>query len=227
MKKYSYFILIIIGCFAGCKSFFEQTRENIVRTGDVTAFVNTAQAEGLLFDVGDDVKKKIIAYGHVWSLEDEPTIENATAFKTDFGTRDTFGDYESILANLSPETTYYVRAYIRNDEGVSYGKTIKFISGLVSVNAVFNISKNSAKVKGIRSTTVTAESIGFCYSTESNPTITNSIANAVSNTTTSAVFEANLQGLNAGTQYFIRPFMRYDGGKVTYGEEFIFSTFED
>lgn len=244
MKKYSYFILIIIVFFAGCKSFFEQTRENIIRTGEITAFFNTAQAEGLLFDVGTDTKKKIISYGHVWSLEDEPTIEDANDFKTDLGTTNTFGDYKSILADLSTETTYYVRAYAQNEEGISYGNTITFIPGLIRTVSVVNISTTttqngqssaSARANGTISSLINSETfpftvneIGFCISKQAEPTIGEDDTKKFFLQQIPSTNNISIQifGLSGGVEnYYIRAYVIYDNrSKISYGEELKFPT---
>jgi hypothetical protein len=207
----------------GCENFFQQKRENILVTGEVTEVArSTAQVSAALFDVGDDPKKKIIAHGHVWSVEDEPTIDDATDFKEDFGAISTFGDYSTALSGLTEGTEYFVRAYVQNGEGITYGRTLSFVPGLVYTRSISNIAKNTAQVRGELNptTTIITSEKGFEYwaSDNFNDKKTSSATN------TEGVLEALLQGLNAETTYFVRVFVKYDGGKVTYGETLRFET---
>ena len=56
--------------------------------------------------------------GVCWSLANDPTIEDDI---TDDGYRS--GTYTSIITDLQPNTTYYVRAYATNSIGTNYSKT--------------------------------------------------------------------------------------------------------
>jgi uncharacterized protein (TIGR02145 family) len=64
----------------------------------------------------------ITARGVVWSTTTNPTI-SLTA-KTSDGTGT--GSFTSTLTNLTPKTTYYVRAYAINSAGTGYGNEISF-----------------------------------------------------------------------------------------------------
>jgi len=71
-------------------------------------------------DGGDPVK----ASGVCWSKTNtNPTIADDT-IKTSV----TMGDFTGQLKNLSPSTTYFVRAYAYNTVGVSYGNAVSFNS---------------------------------------------------------------------------------------------------
>jgi len=58
----------------------------------------------------------IISKGVCWSTQGNPTINDS---KTNDGS--TTADFVSSITNLNPETTYYVRAYAINSNGVNYG----------------------------------------------------------------------------------------------------------
>lgn len=61
--------------------------------------------------------------GIVWSLAPEPTLDvNAGFTSNGFG----LGNFVSEIANLSPNTTYYVRAYATNSYGTAYGSDEAF-----------------------------------------------------------------------------------------------------
>ncbi len=67
----------------------------------------------------------ILERGIVWSTSRNPTIALTT--KTSDGSG--VGGYSSSMTGLTTTTTYYVRAYARNANGVSYGNEVTFVTG--------------------------------------------------------------------------------------------------
>jgi hypothetical protein len=90
-------------------------------------------------NVSDDGGAFVTARGVCWNTTSDPTIANN---KTNDGTGT--GDFTSSLSNLSPNTTYYVRAYAVNNVGVVYGNEVIFTTslstGLVNSSLKNNIS---------------------------------------------------------------------------------------
>ena len=82
------------------------------------AFGATAISGGNVTKDGDDV---ISARGVCWSTDHNPTIEDN---KTVDGTGT--GEFISTLTGLTPEVTYYLRAYATNFAGTAYGEEISF-----------------------------------------------------------------------------------------------------
>ena len=72
-------------------------------------------------EVTSDGGAEVTARGVCWSLDSNPTIEND---KTVDG--EGVGSFQSVLSNLSQNTTYYVRAYATNSEGTAYGEEVTF-----------------------------------------------------------------------------------------------------
>jgi hypothetical protein len=66
----------------------------------------------------------ITAKGIVWSTSQNPTTALST--KTSQGTGDS--SFVSTLSSLTPNTLYYVRAYVVNLNGTSYGNQVSFTS---------------------------------------------------------------------------------------------------
>lgn len=87
--------------------------------GEVTGV--SATAIGSLVDLGDE---PVTAHGHVWSTSPSPTTALTT--KTDLGSAAVTGSFESDLAGLELDTTYYVRAYATNNVGTAYGSEETF-----------------------------------------------------------------------------------------------------
>lgn len=65
-------------------------------------------------------------YGHCWSSSNAlPTYENCSGRTEFYGSSGQFS-FTSYLSGLSPDNVYYVRAYIKNNAGYSYGNTVVF-----------------------------------------------------------------------------------------------------
>ncbi|MDD4033422.1 MAG: FISUMP domain-containing protein [Bacteroidales bacterium] len=105
------------GTKIGVQSTFTTTAQQAtptVTTGNVTNIsTTTASCAG---NVTSDGGAAIIASGVCWSTSQNPTIENS---KTTDGAD--LGPYTSHITDLSPNTTYYVRAYATNANGTTYG----------------------------------------------------------------------------------------------------------
>ncbi len=90
-----------------------------VSTDAVYGITSTYAYSGGYVDSEGD--KPVIARGVCFDTLSSPTIlKNKTM--DGWGT----GDFESILTNLKPSTTYYVRAYAASEFGVSYGSEKTF-----------------------------------------------------------------------------------------------------
>ena len=90
-----------------------------VKTSAVSEItINSAVCGG---EVTSDGNGTITARGICWSTSQNPMIEDN---KTTNGSG--LGSFTSNLSNLSPNTTYYVRAYATNEVGTSYGNEVSF-----------------------------------------------------------------------------------------------------
>ena len=86
-----------------------------VETAEVTEITsNSAVCGG---NVTTDNGFAVIAKGVCWSTSSNPTINDN---KTEDGSG--IGSYTSNISDLVPQTTYYVRAYVTNAAGTSYGE---------------------------------------------------------------------------------------------------------
>ena len=79
----------------------------------------SAISGGVISSDGGDA---IISRGVVWSTSQNPTIDFST--KTSNGSG--IGSFISSITDLSPSTTYYVRAYATNNAGTVYGDQVSF-----------------------------------------------------------------------------------------------------
>jgi uncharacterized protein (TIGR02145 family) len=81
----------------------------------------SASSGGIINNTGSGL---ITAKGVVWSTSTNPTIDLLT--KTNEGTG--LNNFNSTITDLSPNTTYYLRAYSTNNYGTAYGNQVSFIT---------------------------------------------------------------------------------------------------
>ena len=86
-------------------------------------------------NITDDGGAAVTARGVCWSTSQNPTIADAhTTDGTDMGT------FTSNITGLTPNTTYYVRAYATNFEGTSYGQEESFTTPCDTAIYEFNVT---------------------------------------------------------------------------------------
>lgn len=87
----------------------------------------TSDCGGTIIDNGNS---KIVAMGLCWTKEDnDPSVDNqyvAAGTYTINGIEETEWDFTATMIKLTPKTTYKVRAYAANENGVAYGETQTF-----------------------------------------------------------------------------------------------------
>ncbi|MDC1313245.1 DUF5017 domain-containing protein, partial [Flavobacteriaceae bacterium] len=169
----------------------------------------------------------IIEQGFVFSTEVQPTIAD-----TQVNVNGT--DVTTTIENLEPNTTYYVRTFLTNNDGEFYGNEVSFMTVVASA-CEYNlitleptiITSNSAILNGTISIELTENcdgSIteqGFVYSTEIQPTIEDTKIN-VNGTDVSITIE----NLEPNTTYYARTFLTNALGEF-YGNEVSFITIEE
>jgi uncharacterized protein (TIGR02145 family) len=190
-----------------------------VVTGEVANITTTtATCSG---NVTSDGGSLVTARGVCWSKTENPTIDNS---KTTNGTG--LGTYNSDITDLSPNTTYYVRAYAKNSVGTAYGEQKTFTTNqempTVVTGEVTNITATTATCDGDVTADGSAEIIarGVCWSTTENPTIDNF---KTSNGTGTGTFSSNLTVLCPNTTYYVRAYATSSVG-TAYGERKSFTT---
>ena len=192
-----------------------------ILTSSVTNITGLSASSG--GQISSDGGNAITARGICWDVNPNPDL-------TDNFTIDGSGTvtYTSSVINLTPNTTYYVRAYATNAGGTVYGNEQTFVSGAalptVITGTSTNISYNSASISGEVTSDGGASVIerGICYSTSQNPTIANSIVISGSGL---GNFIANLTGLNGNTTYYARAYATNSTG-TAYGTEISYTTFQ-
>lgn len=195
-----------------------------VTTNSVTNIASSsAVASGSINSTGSGT---ISSYGFCWSSATSvPTTSNQ---KITFSSIQT-GTFNGAITSLSQGTIYYIRAYVINEAGTSYGATQSFttttiILPTIATSSVSAITSNSATINGIINSTGngTISSYGICWSSSnSSPTISNSKTSS-SNIQTGA-FSGLLTSLNVGTLYYARAYATNEIG-TSYGSVLTFRT---
>lgn len=163
-------------------------------------------------EVLSDGGSPVIRRGVCWSTEQQPTIENDTTVN-DSG----LGVFASILANLTPNTTYYVRAYATNSTGTGYGNEVSFttVDGLpkVKTNPVTDINTEGYTAIGHGEVIDQGASgiveRGICWALTHNPDTTD---NHTSSGMESDVFSVTMDELSPNQTYYVRAYARNTQG---------------
>jgi uncharacterized protein (TIGR02145 family) len=92
----------------------------LITTTAITSITSTSATSG--GNITSDGGASITARGVVWSTSSNPTISLSNKTSNGTGT----GSFTSTITNLTPKTTYYVRAYATNIAGTAYGNEITF-----------------------------------------------------------------------------------------------------
>lgn len=162
--------------------------------------------------------------GFVYSTSPQPTVEDAQKITSAVNDQASFS---ANVSNLSSNTSYYVRAYARNDIGVAYGNDVAFATGSVqtqvSTSAATNITASSATLNGtiieVGSPAYTEK--GFCYNTTGNPTISNN--KVIVTGSGIGAFSKEINNLQYNTTYHVKAYAIHNGQPI-YGNEITFST---
>ena len=188
------------------------------QVSDVTA--TTASCGGFVVSDGGST---VTDRGVCWSTSPNPVLNINYMTHDGSGT----GEFSSSITGLSPNTTYYVRAYASNSIGTNYGEEKSFTTSdakpVVTTTAVSEIAQTTAISGG----NVTSEggypvtSRGVCWSTSPNPILN---VNYMTNDGSGAgEFTSNITGLSLNTTYYVRAYASNSAG-TSYGNEVSFVT---
>ena len=195
----------------------------VVTTTDGTATVTTGTVTNVMaltatskVTVTDAGGATLQSCGICWSTNPNPTVldNNAVAGGKAINT-----EYICNMSSLTPNTTYYVRAYAITDISTSYGKeeTFKTTIGLPTISTGYpsaeaTIITLTGQVTGNGGYNVTER--GVCYSKSNvEPTITDSKVVCGSG---NGSYEAKITNLEASTTYYLRAYATNEVG-TSYG----------
>lgn len=135
-------------------------------------------------------------------------------------------NFTQTLNYLFPGTTYYVRAYAFNGEGIGYGNLVEFttLAGApgVSTGAAADVTTTGATLNGEVTFDggATISERGFVYATTENPDLDD---NKVMVAGTTGQFSAALTNLSPRTNYHVRAYAINSQG-ISYGTAITFTT---
>jgi uncharacterized protein (TIGR02145 family) len=193
---------------------------SVTTSATTTITAKTANVGG---SISSDGNATVTARGVCWSTTANPTIALTTKTTDGTGT----GIFSNTITGLTPNTTYYVRAYATNSFGTSYGAQVSFTTLTIvaptlttSVTTIAVTTVNSGgSISSDGNATVTAR--GVCWSTTTNPTI--ALATKTTDGTGTGVFTSAITGLAANTTYFVRAYATNSFG-TGYGAQVSFTT---
>lgn len=188
------------------------------QVSDVTA--TTATCGGYVVSDGGAT---VTSRGVCWSTSHNPVLN--TNYMTNDGSGT--GEFSSSITGLSPNTTYYVRAYASNSAGTNYGEEKTFTTNdgmpVVTTAEVTGIAQTTAICGGnvLSDGNLTVSARGVCWSTSPNPMINiNYMTHDGSGT---GEFVSNITGLSPNTTYYVKAYATNSAG-TSYGEQKIFTT---
>ncbi len=188
--------------------------ENIMGISHTGATVNASIA-----DTGDEF---IIAKGVCLSQAFTPDLDD-TVYLAGTGS----SNFSTTLDQLTPNTTYYVRAFATNADGTAYGDELSFSTRELTVPTI-----STAVVSNITTTTAISggEIIddggtpilerGVCRSLNPDPTTADT---CVSEGIGAGNYIALMTGLTSNTLYHVRAYATNELG-TSYGEDLTFTT---
>ncbi|MGD9978540.1 MAG: DNA/RNA non-specific endonuclease [Bacteroidales bacterium] len=217
-SKYGVLILLLF-LLGNCS---DDSKDNSVPTITTSAVVNieanSAVSGGIdINDGGAAIQSK----GVCWSTQENPTVGDS---KTDDGNGK--DDFTSQLTGLSAGETYHVRAYAINSVGTAYGNDLSFTTTSlalpsVTTSAVSEVTSTSAVSGGnvIDDGGSSITTRGVCWSTQENPTVSDSKTDNGSGT---GDFTSQLTALSAGETYHVRAYAINSVG-TAYGNDVSFT----
>lgn len=214
-------VLLMTEMLSSCQK-QETFAKATVETNQVTSVTEaTATCGGV---ISADGGSNVTVRGVCWSTLPNPSVDNDTTIDA-AGT----GSFTSSIKGLSPNTTYYVRAYALNKGSVAYGLQMIFTTKTFSITtssiAISLISATSAIGGGNiisdgDSSILTVKARGVCWNIFPSPTIENS---KTLDGVGGGRFTSHIDSLTAFVTYYVRAYATNSNGTI-YGNEVSFTT---
>jgi len=175
-------------------------------------------------NISDTGGVPVTVRGLCWSTNPNPTVNLLT--KTEDNSNISVGTFSEEILNLTPSTTYYVRAYATNSVGTAYGEeyTVTMLNptlASLSTNAISSVTCSGFVCGGNISDTggVPITMHGLCWSTNPNPTVNLSTKTEDNSNVSVGNFSEEISKLTPSTTYYVRAYATNSVG-TAYGEEY-------
>jgi hypothetical protein len=174
----------------------------------------------------NDADGSVSEKGFVYDDSTNPTTSRGT--KITMASKKT-GRYSIDIDDLEPQQTYYVRAYVKTNNGTTYGKSLKFkTNNKPSAQTLESaaVSETGATLNGSVNNPSDEKIVkkGFVYSdSNTQPTTDDTIVEHSSKS--EGKFSVSLTELDGDEDYYFRAFLQTDEG-ITYGSVKEFTTKE-
>ena len=211
-------LILIVYIFYSCKKEIS-TKLPKVETASVDNIFNTsARLSGRVSDEGGT---NVTERGFYWDTITKPEV-SGTKIQVGSGS----GDFCDTLNGLKSGTKYYVKAFAKNNNGISYGGETFFTTQIsfptVITSAITDLTETTAKVGGNVSNDggFKVSERGIFWGTHANPILTGvklTIGNG------KGEFSQTLSGLKRSVVYYVVAYAKNIKG-ITYGDEVSFTT---
>ncbi|MFO7656810.1 MAG: FISUMP domain-containing protein [Bacteroidales bacterium] len=206
-KDYGY----SVRCIRNSNPFFSLDSVGFVSDSSGIVFVS------IIYDGGLIINEK----GVCWSQSENP--DTSTNHMSIEGGSDSF---VKAIYPLAEKTNYFVRAYLKTNEGIRYSNQISFTTKVklpqVITSSVSSVNTNSATCGGniVGGNDISVLTRGVCWDISKLPTIND---NKTVNGSGTGSYSSSISGLMPNTKYYVRAYATVDGG-IAYGNEFSFTT---
>jgi len=188
-----------------------------------------ATGNGNISDVGDG---SLTEYGFIWNDDGSDPVDLDSADNKVVSTNLSGGVFSANLTGLTPEKTYYYRAYATTEYGTAYGDAVAFtttaapLGFTVTTEEPTNVLDTSATCHGtiVEDNGYTITQHGVIYALEADPGTPADPTTAEGYTQEGAgsegAFTSEVTGLTQDSVYFCRAYAQTtdDGGHVAYGK---------
>ncbi|MBQ7661841.1 MAG: DUF1566 domain-containing protein [Prevotella sp.] len=216
--------------FGEVRSFSLSFPPAVTTLAPTNILAETATLNGRIDAEGDPAyTERGFVYSKSYSM---PTVDDPVNATTKVPVSGRSKDFSANISSLTEDVKYYVRTYVKNEDGTYYGEVKTFIPShplpSVVTLSVTNILETSATLNGrIESPGDPAYTErGFLYSKSHEvPTINDASTSTVKVVVagTNKDFEANISSLTKGTKYYARAYATSSKG-TAYGEVVSFTT---
>jgi uncharacterized protein (TIGR02145 family) len=200
MNKVKLIVACVILQFFACNKYERITGVKTVEVKNTS--YNSTLAIGRIEDLSDNQHSE---HGFCYSENPKPTMDDQVF---NMGTINKIGNYETTIANLKPETDYYISAFVKEGDKYIIDKPISFRTAapklpIIRIIEASNVSYFSA-IFGGKLISGNGDSVtisGVCWGLTENPTIND---NKIQNPDGSREFQLAISNLKHNTKYYGR-----------------------